>query len=61
MFLFFKKRLFPFSIKNTTNNKLLQIVMYKESKTKNYPQPKNEPLTNFHLAVPNQYINLTMT
>ena len=55
---FFINFLFLLSIKNTTNNKLQEIFIYKKNKTQNNTQPKTEPLSNPHLAVPRQHINV---
>ena len=49
----------PFSIKNETNN--YRIFLCKKIKRKHDPQPKNEPLPYFHLAIPSQRTKLKMT
>ena len=53
---------FPFSIKNTTNNKTQELYIYiRKIKRKSNPQPKTESLPNLHLAVPRQHINFKNT
>ena len=60
---FFKTNnfLFPFFIKNTTNNKTQELFIYKKNERKSNLQSKTEPLPNLHLVVPRQHINLKRT